>query len=179
VAAQFQVGPDVVVTLEYDVFDAEGEPVGGSGGPREVLFGVGDLLPAVEQRLEGLEPGGACSVQLKPEDAFGKRDPKAWVEVDREEFPDDVAPGDQFEAEGADGEAVLLKVLDVAEDHVVIDQNHPLAGQSLRVEVRVLGTRLALAEEREAAAARLAQAPSGAESPLIPAGRLLRGPSRR
>lgn len=174
----FQVGPDVVVTVRYEVFDAEGEHVGGSDGAREVLFGHGELLPAIERALEGAVPGTKKSIRVAAKDAFGERDPKALLEVERDEFPPDVAPGDSFEAEGDDGARIVLKVLDVLPDHVVIDQNHPLAGQALRVEAEVVATRPASLAELRAADERQAREAGEAESPLVPAERLLRGPSR-
>lgn len=174
----FQVGPDVVATLRYEVFDAEGELVGGSDGAREVLFGHGELLPALEHALEGALPGDRRSVRLSVKDAFGARDPTALLEVDKHEFPADVAPGDSFEAEGQDGVRIVLKVLDVLADHVVVDQNHPLAGQALRVEAEIVATRPASQAELAAAAERDLHEAAEAESPLVPAERLLRGPSR-
>jgi FKBP-type peptidyl-prolyl cis-trans isomerase SlyD len=174
----YQAGPGIVVTLEYDVFDAEGEHVGGSRGACDVVLGYGQLLPAVEREIEGLWPGAQKSVRVRAADAYGERNPDAWIELERDEFPDDVTAGDSFEAEGEDGVVVVLKVLEVDEDRVVVDQNHPLAGQALRVEVRVLGTRPATAEELEAAESALEGDDLEADSPVIPVDRLLRGPTR-
>jgi len=167
-----------VVTLEYEVFDADGEHVGGSRGACDVVLGYGQLLPAVEREIEGLWPGEQKSVRVKAADAYGERDPDAWIELERDEFPEDVAAGDSYEAEGEDGVVVVLQVLEVSEDRVVVDQNHPLAGQALRVEVRVQATRAATAEELEAAESALEGDGFEAQSPVIPADRLLRGPTR-
>jgi FKBP-type peptidyl-prolyl cis-trans isomerase SlyD len=103
------------------------------------------------------------------------------VEVDRSDFPPDVAPGDRFDAEGDDGRPVLLQVLDVTEDAVVLDGNHPLAGQRVRFEIAAHEVRPASAEELLAAEELLEGAPDGGNSPLealVPVERLLRGPSR-
>jgi FKBP-type peptidyl-prolyl cis-trans isomerase 2 len=178
-ASSFQVGPEVAVTLRYEVYDADGEHVGGSDGPRQILFGFGELLAPVERALEGASPGDSRTVRIPAKEAFGPRDPRALVEFERDEFPAEVAPGDTFEADGPDGEVVVLRVLDVTEDAVVVDQNHPLAGQTLRVEVSVLDTRPASADELKAAASSLSGPTEDAASPLIRAERLLRGPSRR
>ncbi|GMV13906.1 MAG: peptidylprolyl isomerase [Myxococcales bacterium] len=175
----YQVGPEVVVTLTYEVYDAEGEHVGGSDGPRQIVFGFGELLAPVERALEGALPGQERTVRVKAKDAFGERDPRAVLEIDPADFPADVAPGDSFEAEGGAGEVIVLRVLDVTPDAVVVDQNHPLAGQTLRVEVRVLETRPATAAELEAAAQALNEPARRPESQLISAERLLRGPSQR
>ena len=63
------------------------------------------------------------------------RNPDAQVEVLRSEFPEDVAAGDCYEAEDEDGRPVLLQVLEVTDEGVLVDSNHPLAGQTLRFEV--------------------------------------------
>jgi FKBP-type peptidyl-prolyl cis-trans isomerase SlyD len=171
------------VRLRVVIHDEEGEPVADEPSEAELVFGYGALLPALEAALEGVPAGGKKSITLKPEDAFGKRDPKATLEVLRDEFPDDVAEGDVFDADEADGpEApggpVLLRVLEVTPDSVVLDRNHPLAGQKVRFDVEVLEVRPAEDDEISAAEA-AALAPSEAEEPLIPAARLLRGPPRR
>lgn len=177
--SSYQVGPEIVVTLSYQVFDAEGELVGGSDGPRTMLFGFGDLLEPVERALEGALPGESRTVRVKAKDAFGERDPRALLEIDRGDFPPDVAPGDSFDAEGSEGEVVVLRVLDVTPDAVIVDRNHPLAGQALKVEVRVLETRPATAEELRAAASALEEPREKPDSQLVSVERLLRGPSRR
>lgn len=120
-------------------------------------------------------------MSVPPEQAFGKRDPKAVLEVTREEFPEGVQPGDIFEAdeEAAEGSGpVVLRVLEVTDDAVFLDRNHPLAGQSLRFELEVLEVRPATDSELAQAQAALAE-PKPAEAPLIPVARLLLGGSQR
>jgi FKBP-type peptidyl-prolyl cis-trans isomerase SlyD len=147
------------------------------------VFGYGAVLPALEDRISGLREGAEKSIAVKPKDAFGERDPKAVLEVLRDEFPEDVAEGDVFEAEedpGPDGPGgtVLLRVLEVRPDLVVLDRNHPLAGQQVRFDVQVLEIRPA--EDAEIAAAeRALLVDETPEEALIPAASLLRGPTRR
>jgi len=170
------------VVLSYRVFDEEGEAVQEAPEELDLVIGYGGLLPAVEERLEGMRQGEERSFELGPERAFGRRNPKAVVEVDRSDFPADVAPGDRFDAEGADGRPVLLQVLDVTDDAVVLDANHPLAGQRVRFEIAAREVRPASAEELAAAEKRLEGGPAEDNSPLgalVPVERLLRGPSRR
>lgn len=175
----YQVGPDVVVSLSCEVFDADGELVVSSDGTREVVIGYGELLPAVEQAILGLMPGKAVKLELPPHKAYGKRDPRAVIEVDRSEFPEDVAPGDRYEAEGNSGERVLIQVLDVLDNAVVVDRNHPLAGLTLTVALHVLATRPATGEElRLASEALLARQAEDRPPELIPPDRLLKGGSR-
>jgi FKBP-type peptidyl-prolyl cis-trans isomerase SlyD len=171
------------VKLVFDVFDADGEPLQDGSATQTAVFGYGTLLEAVESRLEGLRQGDRRTVELSPEQAFGRRDPKAVLEVDRSDFPPDVAPGDRYDAEGEDGRPVLLRVLDVTDDAVILDTNHPLAGQRLRLEIEVQEVRPATAEELEEAEARLMAEPDigeeSAASRLIPPESLLRPPGKR
>jgi FKBP-type peptidyl-prolyl cis-trans isomerase SlyD len=179
----FQVGPEMWVRLSVVIRDAEGEAVQEEPTETSFVFGFGLLLPALEAGIEGLPEGAKKSLTIKPEEAFGERDPKAVLEVLRDEFPDDVAEGDVFDAEEDDspeapGGMVLLRVLEVTPDSVILDRNHPLAGQKVRFDVEVLEVRPA--EEAEISAAEAAILAEGAPEPsLIPAASLLRGGTRR
>src|SRR5688572_23937437 len=109
------------VRLRVVVCDAEGAPVEDEPSEIAFVFGYAAVLPALESALEGTPQGARKSVTLKAEDAFGKRDPKAVLEVLRDEFPDDVAEGDVFDADEEDGppgstSPVLLRVLEVTPD---------------------------------------------------------------
>ena len=163
--------------LGYQVFDEEDAVVETGESELSCLIGYGVLFPALEDKLEGLAQGSQRTVLLKPAQAFGERDPEAQVEVDRADFPEDVAAGDCYEAEDEEGRPVLLQVLNVSEDAVVVDSNHPLAGQTLRFEVEAREVRPATELELLAAEQRiLAQEAQG--QPLITPESLLRGPSR-
>lgn len=181
--AGFQISPQMWVRLSVEVFDAEGAPVQDEPYETSFVFGYGAIMPSLEMGIEGLPEGARKSLTLKPEDAFGERDPKAVLEVLRDEFPDDVAEGDVFDAEEADGGelpggAVLLRVLEVTPDSVILDRNHPLAGQKIRLDVQVLEVRPAEPDEISAAEAAL-ETPEPADEQLIPAASLLRGGTRR
>ncbi len=148
-----QAGPDTVVTIAYTARDEDGELVEDAPAePLSVVFGHGQLLPAIEAAAQGLVPGDRATVVLDPESAWGGWDPGRVIEVDRTEVPADAAPGDVFEAEHEGGAIVLLKVLDVREATVLLDTNHPLAGQRVSIEVEVRGVRPATEEELERAA---------------------------
>src|SRR5450432_3654922 len=151
----FQLSPGMWTRLGYEVFDAEGELVETGESELCCLIGYGVLFPALEDKLEGLAQGSSRTVMLKPEQAFGLRNPEAQVEVERSDFPEDVAAGDCYEAEDDGGRPVLLQVLDVTDEGVLVDSNHPLAGQILRFEVQAREVRPATDEELEQAEQRL------------------------
>jgi FKBP-type peptidyl-prolyl cis-trans isomerase 2 len=176
-ARGFQLGPGVWTRLRYSVFDGEGEIVEGTPAEVALVFGYGALLPALESALEGMTVGARRSVELRARDAYGPRLPDAEVAVARDEFPPDAAAGDRFEVEREDGTLTVVRLLEVTEDQVVIDLNHPLAGQNVRFEVEVLEARLASSDEVSLAEAALAEGPEEAqEAPdgLISPDRLLR-----
>lgn len=166
-----------MVSFAYALFDAEGEKVeeSGPGEPVSALVGFGEVAPALERALEGLSAGARREVTLRPQDAFGARDPKAIIEVDRADLPSDVAPGDELLAEREDGAGTVhLKVLELGEDLAVLDTNHPLSGQEVRLVVDMVAVRPATEEELNSAAERLAHGPKETRAPLLPAERLLR-----
>jgi FKBP-type peptidyl-prolyl cis-trans isomerase SlyD len=175
-----QIGPGTVAALAYELLDAEGELVEASepGAPLVLLFGFGEAAPALEQALQGLGEGESREVTLPPDEAFGARDPEAIIEVDRADFPPDVAAGDELEADREDGRgAVPLKVIEVLDDVVVLDTNHPLAGQRVKLLVTVEAVRPASADEIAEATERLLQNQTEKlpqAEPLLPAERLLR-----
>jgi FKBP-type peptidyl-prolyl cis-trans isomerase SlyD len=179
----YQLGPGIWARLKYQVFDAEGEELASEAVETGFVFGYGALLPALEAALQGKPAGARSTIELAPKDAFGKRDPKLCLEVAREEFPAGVLPGDRFDAEQADGTPLVLQVLEVSESGVVLDLNHPLAGQRVRFDVEVLEARPASPEELALAEAALAEAPTDeSEAPggaLIHPARLLRRGSQR
>jgi FKBP-type peptidyl-prolyl cis-trans isomerase SlyD len=180
-SSESRVGPGTWVSLAYSLYDAEGEELDHSpeDAPLQALVGYGQLLPALEQAIEGLSAGQARSLRLLPEQAFGERDPRRVIEIDRGEFPDDVEAGDHYEMENQAGKLLVFRVLEVSGDSVRLDTNHPLAGQRVRVELRVCAVRPATADELSLAEQRLQDPAEPGDSPLLSVERLLRGGTRR
>ncbi len=155
------IAPDTVVTLSYVLFDAHGEAVDRAGQtePLTYVHGYAQLVPGLERQIEGLHAGERGTFTLDVDEAFGERDEDAVFTVDREDFPDpgEVTVGDEFTAEGPDGEPVAMRVIEVRSDGFVVDTNHPLAGQSVRFEVEVSAVRAATEAEIAEAQADLEQ----------------------
>lgn len=148
-----QVGPEIVVSLEYQLFDAEGALVEAPGSEEliEFIFGLGQASPAIERAVDGLSINQSRRVRLDPGEAFGDRDESAVLVVERTELPEGVVLGDELEAERADGEPVFLRVVELDDEVAHLDANHPLAGQTVALELRVVGLRVASSAELEAA----------------------------
>ena len=174
----YQVGPGMWVRLAYRAFDEDGEPVEEAVSQLEYVHGLGTLLPPLEAGLDGQAQGAKREVTLSPHEAFGPRRKEAVVEFGLDDFPPGVAVGDRFDADTEEGTVVVLRVLEVGPEGVLVDMNHPLAGQRVRFELEVLEVRLATDEEMAAAEERLSGG-SEVEGPVIPVERLLRGPSQR
>jgi len=146
-----QIGKDTVVELSYELTDADGKLIERTEDPIEYLHGGYDgIFPLVERALAGKSVGDSCRVRLEPDDAFGEYDAELMHLEPRNKFPPDVAVGMRFEGRGVEsGTKLVYTVTDVAEDKVVVDGNHPLAGRTLEFTCTVTAVRAATAEELE------------------------------
>ena len=141
-----------VVSLEYEVRNASGEQLEEQDSRLAYLHGgYGGIFPKVEEALEGQEVGHEFAITLEPEDAFGEYDAELLRVEPRSRFPDTLEVGMQFEGvpgEGAeDDETRIYTVTDVAADQVVVDANHPWAGERLWFKCTVREVRKATREE--------------------------------
>jgi FKBP-type peptidyl-prolyl cis-trans isomerase SlyD len=155
------IEPNRHVTLDYVLKDDEGDILDASDGeegePIEYVHGYGMLVPGLEAALAGMKTGDAKEIVVSAEEGFGERDDELVLEIDRTEFPDPkvVKEGDEFVAESPDGDEVVMRVVEVKDDAVMVDANHPLAGVTLHYSVKVREVREATAEEIEDAASDL------------------------
>ncbi len=142
-----------VVVVDYSLHLGNGEVVDASepGDPLTYLHGEGQIVPGLESALEGLDIGESRKVVVAPDQGYGARDPRGVQEVPRSAFPADLEfrPGLELTAEGEDGEPVPFTIREVKPASVVIDLNHPLAGETLHFDVTVREVRAATAEELE------------------------------
>ena len=153
-----QVVKDTVVTVQFQVTDAQGEVIQESGEPMVYLHGgYGEVFEALETSLDGKVLGDEVWVQVEPEDAFGEYDADLMRVENRDLFPEVLEVGMQFEGvptdageegdEAFEDDAPIWTVTDVAEDKVILDGNHPLAGVALRYHLVVTDIRPATQEE--------------------------------
>ena len=144
-----RIEKDTVVSLDYKLTDLTGTVMEESSEPISYLHGGYDaIFPAVEESLNDKEVGYSCSVLMEPGDSFGEYDSELVRVEPRELFPDNVVVGMQFEGaqEGSD-DTLIYTVTDIADDKVVVDANHPLAGMALRFDCTVTDVRPATADE--------------------------------
>ena len=144
-----QIGKDSVVTLNYRVTDVDGNLVDEGTQPLIYLHGgYGGIFGKIEETLQGSDVGAVFDVRLEPEDAFGEYDAELVMIEARNLFPENIEVGMQFERATEDGEDdELFTITDIADDKVVVDGNHPLAGMALMFSCTVADVRVASAEE--------------------------------
>lgn len=155
-----RVGPDTFVTLTYVLFDQDGNVAGEAGkdDPLTYVHGYAQIVPGLERGVSGLAKGERRELVVDPEEAFGDPDDKAVLEVDRADLPEQgrsLKIGDELVAEDDDDDQLLMRVVELRSDTVVVDTNHPLAGQTVRFEVEVQDIRSATEEEIASAEADL------------------------
>lgn len=148
-----QVAKNTVVTLDYSVTDPDGELVDAGKEPLVYLHGgYDDIFPMIEEAVEGKKIGESVVVKMQPDDAFGEYDAELVQMEPRSAFPKELQVGMQFEGvpEGGDDDDILIyRVTEMADDKVVLDGNHPLAGMALVFTCTVTGVRPASPEEIE------------------------------
>ena len=147
-----EIKKDRVVTIDYSLRDSTGKLIDSSEGAEPLLYlhGNENIIPGLEKELEGKNPGDSLTCVIAPENAYGERDEALVFKVQKKDFGEnaEVAPGMQFEAQGEEGSQIVTVVKIEGED-VTLDANHPLAGQTLHFDVKVVDVREATPEELE------------------------------
>ncbi|BDW11533.1 FKBP-type peptidyl-prolyl cis-trans isomerase [Polynucleobacter sp. SHI8] len=161
-----KIEKNTVVSLIYRLSDAQGNLIEESADPMIYLHGgYAGTFPKIEELLEDQEVGFETNIQLEPHDAFGDYDAELLRIEQRNRFPEPLEIGMQFEgvpslddeedgaefiaADDEDEQTLIYTVTDLAEDRVILDANHPLAGMALRFWIQVTEVRLATSEEVE------------------------------
>ncbi len=143
-----KIEKNTAVTLRLKVTDTLGRLIEDGKEPMVYLHGgYGNILPRIEEALDGQEAGYQATLALAAEDAFGLRDEDLMRTIPRSQFPPGVKVGGQLEGQGSDGRKQVFNVAKIKGDTVILDANHPLAGKALRFNLKVTDVRLASAEE--------------------------------
>ena len=146
------ISKDQAVSIHYTLKNDAGDVLDSSEGqaPLAYLHGYQNLVPGLEAELEGLVVGDKKSVVVQPEDGYGDVDETLVQEVPREMFSgvDTVEVGMEFQVQGPEG-AHFVEVVEVTEETVTVNGNHPLAGQALHFDVEVVELRAATEDELE------------------------------
>ncbi len=148
------IEPNSVVALTYKlhtVVNGEKEFVeeASKENPLVFLAGVGMMLPKFEENLKGLKKGDTVDFELNAVDAYGEKDEKAVAQLPAEMFKESGIPpvGEIIPLQDNEGNQFRAQVMEVSPEVVVVDLNHPMAGQNLHFDIEVLEVRQATEDE--------------------------------
>ncbi len=131
------------VTVNYKGTLDSGEVFDSSEGgtPMEVMVGAGQVIQGFEEALLGMELNEKKSFTLNPDQAYGNRDEDQLHTFSRQEVPPEMNPqaGDVIGLQTPDGQQIPAKITEADDEKVVVDVNHPLAGQTLNFDIEVVG----------------------------------------
>ena len=143
-----QITKHKVAAIHYTLTNNEGNVLDSSEG-REPLYyiqGIGNLIPGMEEGLEGKKQGDKFNIKVSPEKGYGVKDDKMMQRVPRSAFGGgEIKKGMQFQT----NQGQIVTVTEVGLNEITVDANHPLAGVELNFAVEVLSIREATAEELE------------------------------
>ncbi len=144
------ISKNCIVTLNYTLTDDENETLDTSvgGEPLVYLHGAQNIIPGLEEALEGKKMGDKFKVSIPAEKAYGEHMEEMIQNIPKNQFPpgQDLQPGMKFQANSPQG-PIVLTVVEVGETDIMVDGNHPLAGENLNFDVEVAEVRAATEEE--------------------------------
>lgn len=145
------IGANKVVTLNYKLSDDKGNLIQTTkdNGPFVYLSGKNQILPKLEEAIDGMLIGGKKNIELSSSEAYGDYDEKAVQQVKKDAFPEgsNLEAGMEYMAQSPEGHPVPFVIKEVKDEDVTIDFNHPLAGRNLNFDVELVDVRDATAEE--------------------------------
>jgi FKBP-type peptidyl-prolyl cis-trans isomerase SlyD len=145
-----KISNNKVIIMHYAVSDSEGTLIDSSYDHKalEVIQGTGYLIPGLEQALDGHQAGDKFDVAVAAKNAYGERFDSYVQSVPKAMFEDieDIGVGTQLRATTDEGEQTVI-VIDVTDDKITVDGNHPLAGLDLSFEVEIIEVREATEDE--------------------------------
>ncbi|MCP4583128.1 MAG: peptidylprolyl isomerase [candidate division Zixibacteria bacterium] len=118
-----------------DIFDTTRQ-----GKPLELTIGGNQVFPALEKGIVGMAAGESKTIALDPEQAFGARRDELIVEVDRKILPESITPeiGMELKNKQPDGKLINVRITEINGDKLTLDANHPLAGQSMVLDIEMV-----------------------------------------
>lgn len=147
------VGDGTVVTFHYTLKDDAGEILDSSVGanPLSYLHGKGAIVPGLEQALTGRAAGGTIDVEVPAAEGYGERREDLVFSLPRQTspLPEGVGVGSLVELGASDGRRMPAQIVEVRDDVIVLDANHPLAGQDLHFAIEITEVRVATDAEMQ------------------------------
>jgi FKBP-type peptidyl-prolyl cis-trans isomerase SlyD len=145
------IAKDMVVSFHYTLKDSKGDVLDSSSGgdPMLYLHGYSQIVPGLEAAMLGKTRGAKFQVVVQPAEGYGERteDMVLSVPKDQWDLPAEVGAGEIVELSSPDGDVIPAVIVEIKEDVVVLDANHPLAGEALHFDIEVTAVRIATKEE--------------------------------
>ncbi len=142
-----------VISFNYVLKDEEGTVLDSTENktPLTFLSGSNQILPKLEEALDGMLIGGKKNVKIDAANAYGEYDEKAVQNLKKEQFPPEakLEEGMRYVANSPDGGQIPFVITEVKEEDITADFNHPLAGKDLEFDVELVDVRDATAEEMQ------------------------------
>ncbi len=130
------------VRVHYTGTLKNGETFDSSDGrePLEFQVGQGQVIPGFDKGLLDMTVGEKKSVEIPVKEAYGERDEKLIWNVDKSQLPEDLEPqkGQMLQSVQEDGTRIEVKITDVQDSKVILDANHPLAGEDLTFAIELM-----------------------------------------
>lgn len=134
--------PGDVVLVHYSGTLSDGSLFDSSEGrePLEFTIGAGEVIPGFDRAVSALEVGGKTTVTIPAAEAYGEKFDEALQPFPRDQFPPEPEPelGWAIELRGPDGQRMAATIVEIGEDEILLDFNHPLAGQDLTFELELV-----------------------------------------
>ena len=108
--------------------------------PLEFIVGNREMMPGIENSVIGMEAGDEKSIEVPPEEAFGPRKEELVIEVKKSRLPDHIEPclGQRLQMQVAEGNHIELAIIEIKEETIALDANHPLAGHTLFFDLELV-----------------------------------------
>ncbi len=145
-----KIAKNLFVAIEYCLSLDSEEEVDRSrtGNPLNFITGTGQIISGLEKEIMGMEAGDSANITVEPDDAYGPAREDLVHEIPRSQFPADadIKPGVKLQAQSPNG-PIMIVIKTVENDTVTVDLNHPLAGQRLHFDVKIVEVREPSAQE--------------------------------
>jgi len=129
------------ISIEYTLTLEDKSVVDSNVGAEPLSFvqGSHNIIPGLENALNGMKIGESKQVTVKPEDAYGSVNKDAVSEINKEQLPQDsLKVGAVLQGQNPEGQVIIARVVEIKKDTVLLDYNHPLAGKTLNFDVKIL-----------------------------------------
>ena len=138
-----------IITLDFELTDSDGNLLDSSThvGPMRYLHGAGQLIPALESAVAGLEMGATKAIEVPCADAFGEHEEARVIEVKRSQLPPEVKLGEMVATQDQSGRQIPLTIVHLDDTTARLDGNHPFAGKDVVFKITVARVENATADE--------------------------------